>query len=186
MYLPKKEQFFIYEETTDGVVAVFDEVSQLLHAAEETRDKKYYVGFDCFSPFPIHGIDAAMGTPRSGIPWITFVMGLFGLTMGFGYQFLTNVIDWPIVYAGKDYLAWPAFIPVTFEMTIFFAGLSTGLSLFALARLKPGRKILHKDFTSHKFGLFIPTTAPGYKEADTVNFLKSLGASEVRVVKDNK
>jgi hypothetical protein len=184
MYLPKKEQFFTYEETTNGVIAVFDEVSQLIHAAEETRDKKFYVGFDCFSPFPIHGLDQAMGTPRSGIPWITFAMGLIGGTTGFMYQFLTNVIDWPINYSGKSYLAWPAFVPVTFEMTIFFAGIFSALTLFGLAKLKPGRKILHKDFTSHKFGLWIPATAPGYKEADTVNFLKSLGASEVKVVKE--
>ena len=183
MYLPKLEQFFVYEETTNGVIAVFDEVGQLIHAAEETRDKKYYVGFDCFSPFPIHGIDAAMGTPRSGIPWITFVMGIVGAVMGFGYQYLTNTIDWPINYSGKAYNAWPAFIPVTFEMVIFFAGLSTAFMLFVLARLKPGRKFLHKDFTSHKFGLWIPASAPGYKEADTINFLKSLGASEVNVVK---
>ena len=184
MYLPKLEQFFTYQETTSGAYAIFDEPSQLLEAAKQTRDKKYYVGFDCFTPFPLHGLDAAMGLPRSGIPWVTFVMGLLGMGIGFSYQYLTTTVDWPINYSGKDFNSWPAYIPVTFEATIFFAGIFSALTLFFLARLPVlGRKVLHKDLTSHKFALWIPSSAPGYKEADTVNFLNSLGASEVKVIK---
>ena len=184
MYLPRKEQFHFYEETSSGVFGLFDEPEQILEAARQTRDKKYYVGFDCLTPFPVHGLDDAMGLPRSGIPWITFIMGIIGCSFGFGYQYLTHVVDWPINFSGKAYNAWPAFIPVTFEMTIFMAGISSALALFFFSRIPVvGRKILHKDITSHKFALWIPSSAPGYKEADTVNFIKSLGATDVTVVK---
>jgi hypothetical protein len=79
MYLPRKEQFHFFEETSSGVFGLFDEPEQILEAARQTRDKKYYVGFDCLTPFPVHGLDDAMGLPRSGIPWITFIMGIIGL-----------------------------------------------------------------------------------------------------------
>ena len=178
MYLPKLEQFHFYEETTSGVFGLFDEPEQILEAARQTRDKKFYVGFDCLTPFPVHGLDDAMGLPRSGIPWITLVMGLVGCAFGFGYQYLTHVVDWPINFSGKAYNAWPAFIPVTFEKAL------KSQALFFFSRIPIlGRKILHKDITSHKFALWIPATAPGYKEADTVNFIKSLGATDVTVVK---
>jgi hypothetical protein len=82
MYWFKKEQFHTYQETTNGVFGLFDTPDEILEAAEKTKEKKY-TGFDCLTPFPVHGLDEAMGLPRSGIPWVSFFMGLVGCTFGF-------------------------------------------------------------------------------------------------------
>lgn len=184
MYSPKSEQFFTYEETSSGMFGLFDEPGQIIEAAEKTREKKY-AGFDCLTPFPVHGLEAAMGLPRSGIPWFTFFFGLAGASVGFLYQFLTHSYDWQLNIAGKAWNAWPAFVPVTFEMTIFWASFSTAIAMFILARmLSPFRKSLHPDITSHRFALWIPSSAPGYNEAETRKFLESLGAKDITIVKD--
>lgn len=183
MYSPKKEQFYTYQETTSGVFGLFDEPSQIKEAAKKTKEKNY-TDFDCLTPFPVHGLEDSMGLPRSGLPWVTLVMGLIGVTFGFGYQYLTHAVDWPINFSGKAYNAWPAFIPVTFEMTIFMAGISSAVTMFVLSRLnKFDRKVLHKDITSHKFALWIPSSSAGYKENEVIEFMKSLGAKDITVVK---
>ncbi|MEM7181097.1 MAG: DUF3341 domain-containing protein [Spirochaetota bacterium] len=185
MAIPKitADQFHTYQETESGVFGLFDEPGQIMEAATKTREKNY-TGFDCFTPFPVHGLDDAMGLARSGIPWITFFMGIFGCFIGYLFPYLVHVIDWPLNYAGKALNAWPAFVPIIFELTVFMAGVLSGLSLFFFARLNnPFRKPLHKDITSHKFALWIPSSAKGYKEEEVVAFLEELGAGEVTVVK---
>ena len=184
MLTPHKDQFFKYEETGDGVLAVFDTAEEIKKAATKTRDKGYK-GFDCYTPYPVHGLEDDMGLARSGIPWITLVMGAFGCVLGFGVQYLTHVHDWPLNVAGKALNAWYAFIPVTFEATVFWAGLSTAFSLFVLGGMpKVNRKILNPRFTSDKFGLWIPSSAQGYSESEALKFAQSLGAQEVKVVKE--
>jgi hypothetical protein len=183
MYWFKKEQFHSYQETTNGVFGLFDTPEELVHAAEKTRDKNYK-GFDCLTPFPVHGLDDAMELPRSGIPWISFFMGLVGCSLGFGFQYLVDSVNWPINYSGKASNAWPAYIPVTFEITVFFAGMSAVVSLYVLSRSNHAfRKPLHPEITSHRFALWIPSTVPNFKQDEVVNFIKSLGAKDVTVVK---
>ena len=181
MYLPKKEQFHSYTETEDGVFGLFDSEGEILEAAKKTRDAGKYTGFDVITPYPIHHMDDAMGLPRSGIPWVTFIMGLLGCTVAFSFQYLVHTQDWPLNIAGKPFNSWPAFIPVTFELTIFFAGFSSVLSLFLLGKMfNFSRKPLHPDLTSHRFALWIPKSAPGYNEASS--FIQGLGAKDVTVV----
>jgi hypothetical protein len=185
MYWFKKEQFHKYKEMNQGVLGVFDTEAEIMDAAKKTFEKKYE-GFDCLLPYPIHGIDEVMGTPRSGLPWVTFFMGVIGCIMGFSFQYLTHQYDWPLNIGGKSLNAWFAYIPITFEMTVFCAGMYTFATFCYLAGLpKLGRKVLHPDLTSHKFGLWIPASAPGYKQDEVVSFVKSLGAKQVEVVSEN-
>lgn len=185
MYWFKKEQFHKYEEMTSGVLGVFDTESSIMDAAKKTKDKNYD-GFDCLLPYPIHGIDEVMGTARSGLPWITFFMGIVGCLMGFGFQYLTHAHDWPLNIGGKALNAWFAYIPITFEMTVFCAGIYTFAAFCYLAGIpRLNRKVLHPDLTSHKFGLWIPASAHGFKQDEVVSFVKSLGATQVEVVKEN-
>jgi hypothetical protein len=183
MYWFKKEQFFEYKETEQGVFGLFDSSEEILGAAQKTKDKNY-TDFDCLTPYPVHGLDDAMGLNRSGIPWVSFFMGLFGCTAGFGFQYLTHANDWQINFSGKALNAWPAYIPITFEVTVFMAGVSAALLMFSLAKLgNPSRKPLHPDITSHKFALWIPSSSSNYNQDEVVNFIKSLGAKEVTVVR---
>lgn len=182
MYWFKKEQFHSYQETDSGVFGLFDTPAEILEAAKKTKEKGYD-GFDCLTPFPVHGLDDAMGLPRSGIPWISFFMGLIGCAFGFAFQYLTHAIDWQNNFSGKSMNAWPAYVPITFEVTVFMAGTSAAFAMFYLAGLGKGRKSLHPDITSHRFALWIPSSSKNYKQEEAVSFLGSLGAKEVTVVK---
>ena len=171
------------ESNKNFVLGVFDDEDVLLHAVESVRGKGVKI-HEVYSPFPVHGLDDAMGLPRSGIPWISFFMGLMGLTFGFGFQYLTHAHDWGINFSGKALNAWPAYVPVTFETTVFFAGMSAAASLFVLGRLGSGfRKPLHPEITSHRFAIWIPSASANYKQEEVVEFLTSLGAKEVTVLK---
>ncbi len=179
MYWFTKEQFHKYKEMNEGVLGIFDTPEEILEAAKKTTEKKYE-GYDCILPYPVHGIDEVMKTPRSGLPWVTFFMGLFGCLMGFSFQYLTHSYDWPLNIGGKSLNAWFAYIPITFEMTVFCAGMYTfGVFCYLAGLPKVGRKIHHPDLTSHKFGLWIPSDAKGYREDEVFSFVKSLGAKEV-------
>lgn len=186
MYLPKLEQFHKHKEMDEGVLGIFETPEAIMEAAEKTKEKGY-IGFDCLLPFPVHGIDEAMGTPRSGLPWVTFFAGLFGCLIGILFQGLTHSYDWPLNIAGKALNAWYAYVPIIFELTVFSAGIYTVVALLFLAGLpSPSRRILHKDLTSHRFGLWIPKSAKGYVESDVVSFVKGLGGTEVTVVQPEK
>ncbi|MBE7411646.1 MAG: DUF3341 domain-containing protein [Leptospiraceae bacterium] len=183
MYKPKLEQFHKYQETESGVFGLFDTQEEILHAAKKTKEKNYSY-FDCFTPLPVHGLDDAMGLPRSGLPWITFIFGIVGFAVGLSYQYLTHAIDWQIVYSGKAYNAWPAYVPILFEATVFFAGVATVFAMYYITGLyKFDRKPIHPDVTSHRFALWIPSNVAGYNESEVIQFIKSLGAKEVQVVK---
>ncbi|MCP5500596.1 MAG: DUF3341 domain-containing protein [Leptospiraceae bacterium] len=186
MPIPKilPEQFHTYKEAEKGVFGLFDGPDEILEAAEKTKEKGYR-GFECYTPYPVHGLDDATGIARSGIPWITFFMGIFGCFMGYLFPYLVHSVDWPINFSGKDLNAWPAYVPVIFEVTVFFAAISSGVAFLYLSGCfsNPLRKPLHKDITSHKFALWIPADATGYKEEEVKTFITGLGAKEVTVVK---
>lgn len=169
-------------KTTSGVVGFFKDEFKLLTAAEKTH-KAGYRQFDTLTPFPIHGMDEAMGLKRSPIPWVTFVFGAIGCATAVLLQWYVAAYDWPLNVGGKPFFSLPAFIPVVFELTVLFGGLATfGAVLFfcKLPRVNP--PIIDPDITSHKFALFIPEDDVGFEAGKAETFLKSLGAEEVRRV----
>lgn len=175
-----------------GVVGFFDGSHALLEAARKTKEAGYG-SFDTFTPFPVHGMDDAMGIKRSPIPYVTFGAGLTGFIFAFGLQYWTSAIDWPLNVSGKPLNSWPAFVPVMFELTILFAGLATFAALILLCRFpNVQRKAFDPGITNDRFALMIDApTDPvkdqkkGYRtfsEPDAMEFLKKLGATEVRAV----
>ena len=117
-----------------GVVGFFDSPQQLLAATQKARDAGFS-SMDAYSPFPIHGLEHAQGLKPSPLPMIAFAAGMTGASCGFLLQYWTSVISWPINVSGKPFNSWPAFVPVMFECTILFAGLSTVFGMFFLNRL---------------------------------------------------
>ncbi len=167
-----------------GVVGIFDDEHVLLDAAKKTYAAGYRK-FDTISPFPIHGMDDAMGLKRSPVPYVTFVFGLIGLISAVSLQWYTSAYDWPINVGGKPPFSLPAFIPVIFELTVLFAGLSTFAAVLFFCRLpKVDPPILDEDLTSHRFGLFIPQGDVGYDAAKAEAHLKSVGAAAVKKVSE--
>ncbi len=102
--------------------AFFKREDDLLRAVTEAREAGFDV-HDVFTPFPVHGMDQAVGLPRSLLTWIAFIAGVLGLTCGLGLQIWTSAYDWPLNIGGKPFNSFPLFIPVTFELTVLFSGL---------------------------------------------------------------
>ncbi|WP_428262874.1 quinol:electron acceptor oxidoreductase subunit ActD [Haliangium sp.] len=117
-----------------GLLAEFDTPGQLIAAAEKVRDAGY-TQWDCYSPFPVHGIDPAMGIKRTILPVVVFVIGLCGLGGGLLLQWWTNAFDWPWIVSGKPFFSLPANIPITFEATILASVFASFFGMWALNKL---------------------------------------------------
>ena len=165
----------------NGVVGFWPNEHKLAEAASHTR-KAGYKKFDAITPFPVHGMDEAVGLKRSWIPWVTFTFGVTGLFLGWFFQYYVAVMDWPIIIGGKPYHSLPAFVPVMFEMTILLGALSSvAACLMVACRLpKVDPPVIDPDLTCSKFALFIPEDDVGFDTSKVTELFKSLGASDVR------
>lgn len=180
-----------------GVMGLFAGPAELTKAAEKARDSKIE-SFDCYTPYPIHGLEQAQGLKPSYIPFVTLAGGVIGCIAGFGLQYWTSVIDWPINVGGKPLNSWPAFVPVTFESTVLFAGLATFGALLFFCKLPNVKKRAYSaGITCDEFALVIeapepkrdpnadedaPSVQSRFDTQSAENFLRSAGAKEVRVV----
>jgi len=165
-----------------GVAGIWSDDQKILAAAEKMR-LAGYKKFDAITPFPVHGMEEAVGIKRSMIPWVTFFAALLGGSAGMYLQYWTSAVSWPINVGGKPMFSIPAFIPVTFELTILFAALfSVGAMFFLNGLPKVAPPIIDPDLTSHKFALWVPDTEVGYSVEKVEAFLKELGAEEVKRV----
>ena len=163
-----------------GVAGIWLDDHELVVAAHKVREAGYKK-FDAITPFPVHGLEEAVGVERSMIPWVTFIAGLVGLGCGVSLTVWTMAIDWALNIGGKPFVSGPAFVPICFELTILFAALCSVGAMFAFTKLpKIDPPIIDPDLTSHKFAIFIPENEVNYDAARAEQLLKSLGAKEVK------
>jgi len=170
-----------------SVLAEFASSGELLRAAEKVRDAGYK-RFDCHSPFPIHGMDAAMGLKRSGVGYIAGLCGLCGGAFGMWLQWWTSTVDYPLVISGKPFFSFQAYIIITFGLTILGAAFGAVLGMLILNRLP---KWFHGNFYSANFQRFsddaffisIDADDPKFDPEQVRAFLVSIGARNVEVVK---
>ncbi len=165
-----------------GQLAIFTSPAALKDAAKRARAEGFTL-FEAFSPFPIHGIEKAMGLKKSWISKVTLIMGLSGAGLLFLFQCWTSAVSWPLVIGGKPFVSWPAFIPITFEGMVLIGGLATAASLFIACRL-PGlaNRVLDERLTDNRFGLFIDHTDPHFDVARIQRFFQDCHAEEVRTI----
>ncbi|TNE50598.1 MAG: DUF3341 domain-containing protein [Deltaproteobacteria bacterium] len=170
-----------------GVLAEFASPAKLYHGCEEIRDAGYKK-WDAYTPFPVHGLEKAMGIPNSKVPWISLVGGLTGASGGFFMQWWMSSVDYPLIISGKPLFSWPAFVPVTFELGILLAAFGAVFGMLALNRLpQPYHPLFQsKNFervTDDKFFVAIEANDPQFDPEATAEFLKSLGATNIELVK---
>jgi mono/diheme cytochrome c family protein len=130
-----------------GWMAEFSDEHALLDAARKVKASGY-TQTDAFTPFPVHGIDEALGIKPTILPFIVLCAGLCGLATALVMQVWMNAIDYPYIISGKPYKSWPAFIPVSFELTVLFSAFTSFLGMIALNRLP---RLSNPVFTNPRF-----------------------------------
>ena len=169
-----------------GVIAEFENPTDLVAAARRV----YSLGYrriNGYSPYPIEELSEAIGFTHTSLPLIVFIGGLIGGIGGFLMQYYIEVIDYPINVGGKPYNSWPAFIPITFEMTVLVAAFSAVLGMLVLNKLpQPYDPVFNvPNFamaTRDRFFLAVEANDPKFDHAEVVGLLKSLNALEVNDV----
>lgn len=169
-----------------GLMAEFDNPTDLLKATEEA----YRVGYrkmDAYSPYPIEEISDALGFRKTRVPLIVLIGGILGGLSGYLLQYWISAISYPINVGGRPFQSWPAFIIVTFEMTILFGGISAVVGMLALNGLPmPYHPVFNNPRFSaasrDRFFLCIEAADPKFDREETVKFLNGLQAVDVAEV----
>ena len=164
------------------IVGIFDDEDKLVVAAKSFKKDGVKI-HDIYTPFPVHGLDEVLDISRSRLPRVTFFAGLFGLIIAIVFQVWTSAFSWPINVGGKPMLSIPAFIPVTFEITILFGALTTVAAFFFRSQLFPSKEavLINEMQTDDKFVLVLKSENPGNDIKKFDAQLKEYGALEVRV-----
>ncbi len=184
-----------------GLVAEFRQPEEILAAAARVREAGYRA-VEAYSPFPVHGLDEAIGFEDNRLPWMIFIGGIVGLIAGYSLEWGTNSpmverimsripadvvmrqMAYPMNIGGKPFHSWPAFIPIAFETTILFAAGTAAVGMLLLNGLpRPYHSIFNaQNFeraSQDRFFLCIEATDPKFNYENTWEFLKSLGPDAV-------
>lgn len=163
------------------VVGIFDDEEILLDGIKSVRGKGVKI-HEVYSPFPVHGIDDALGYKRSRLPIAAFLFGLTGTTCALLMQIWMLGYDWPMIIGGKDHWSLPPFIPVTFELTVLFAALGMTGTFMIVSDLKPYKWPRQFDLRStedkHVMAIDLAKNT-GLSKDQLSQVLKDAGASEV-------
>jgi hypothetical protein len=136
----------------------FDDEVPLLQAVKTLRENKEIIK-DVLSPFPVHGLDEALAMKRTRIPVVGFIFGALGATLAFIFQAWVFTVSYPLIIGGKPFFSVPTFVPITFEVTVLFAGLSMVAALLIRSRLKPEISFnpINERITDDRFVILVDT-----------------------------
>lgn len=162
------------------LIGIFDHEDDILEVTEAARRRGLKI-VDVFAPYAVHGLDRAMGLERSRLPWVCLLLGLFGAGFKVWFEYWTTASDWPINVGGKPWNSLPAFVPITFEVMVLFAGLSTVLAFFGVSRLWPGRRaaLLDRRVTNDRFALVLEESDAAFDVDEIGRFLREHHALRV-------
>jgi len=171
-----------------ALLAEFDTVPATLEAVKKVRAAGF-LRWDVHSPFPIHGIEPALGIRHTILPWLVLFMGLAGLVGGIGLQWFCNAYDYQFLISGKPVWSFPANIPVTFETTVLCASYTAVFGMLGLSRLPTWYNPLFKSdrfrrATDDRFFIAIDATDERFDDKTTTQLLKDAGAIGVERIED--
>lgn len=166
-----------------GLIATFDSAPDIYHAAEKVRDAGYKF-WDCITPFPVHGLDGAMGVKRSKVPRFSLAGGITGFCTGMSMIWFMNGFDYPLIVGGKPYFS-PLFaFPVSYELTILLTAFATIGGMFILNGLPmhyhPVLKYENiKRGMDDTFFIVIESRDPKFNLAQTKALLEKAGGKAI-------
>ena len=175
----------VEEQTTQlGLVGLYDDPESLIRGAEEVH-KAGYKHWDCHTPYPVHGLDDAMGLKASPIPYVTITAGFIGLVTALLLTGLLSVWQYPIRIGGKPLWSWQAFVPIYFELFVLFAALATMGSVILFCRLGRWHSPLHDsgvmpEITCDRFAIVLESRDGAYSEPAARQLLESSGCGDIR------
>ncbi|WP_240975084.1 DUF3341 domain-containing protein [Chitinophaga fulva] len=158
---------------------MFDDEAVLFPAVKKVRTAGYKL-HDVYTPFPVHGLDHAMGLRETSLHTAGFIYGITGTTTALTFMSWVFNVDWPLNIGGKPHFPLPAFIPITFELTVLFAAVGMVMTFCYLCQLMPGVKkhIFHPRQTDDKFVMVIELTEKSNAE-EIKRFLNEAGAHDI-------
>jgi mono/diheme cytochrome c family protein len=167
----------VVEAPLHGLLAEYDNPTALIAAAKKVRDAGY-AKWDTFTPFPVHGIDRAMGIRMTRLPWIVMAAAMVGLGTATWLQWWTNASDYPWIVSGKPFWSIPANVPIMFELTILFSAITAPVAMLVLNGLPlPSHPLdLKRRFarvTDDKFFLLIEASDPKFDDQATRELLEA-------------
>lgn len=166
------------------LLAEYDSPNALILAARGMRDAGY-TSWDAHSPFPVHGLDKAMGLKTSLVPIVVLVLGLGGAAAGMLLQWWVSAVEYPLLVSGKPMFSWPAFIPITFECGVLGGALGAVFGFLAFAKLPRHHHPLFASqrferFSDDRFFLSVESSDPHWDGA--AGLLADLGASYIESI----
>jgi hypothetical protein len=175
-------------EAVYGIMAEFDTPAAIYHAAEKVRDAGYEA-WDAYSPFPIHGMEDAMGVRRTKLPIIVAIVGFTGVGCALAMQWWMNYMDFPLVVQGKPFDAWEPFTPVVFELGVLFAAFAclfgmlmmNGLPQWYQPLLKKERFLKTSD---DRFVICVEASDPKFDPEATRQLLQDAGGTHIDLVEE--
>jgi len=172
-----------------GIIAEFVTPAAVMHAAEKVRDAGFR-RWDVFTPFPVHGMDAAMGLKNSKVGWFAFVGGVSGYTCGMLMIWFMNAYNYPLIIGGKPMFSPYYAFPPSYEMTILFGSFGSLLGMLFLNRLPRLYNPLLKNrrfssgVTHDKFFVVIECSDPKYSETETRKLLEAAGSQHIEMAEE--
>lgn len=169
------------KEAKEVLYGLYDDETVLLDAVRQANADHLDIE-EVYSPFPVHGLDPLLGLSESRLHIAGFVYGALGTLTAFLFMTWVFTRDWPIIFGGKPYFSAPAFIPITFELTVLFASIGMVVSFYTVCGLGPGvtNPTLDDRITDDKFCIAYETNGYSNEEISKLqSFFSKTGASEV-------
>jgi hypothetical protein len=168
-------------KSKDVLFGLYNDEEELLAAVKRANADHLEI-MDVYTPFPVHGLDPLLGLAESRLHQAGFVYGALGTLTAFGFMTWVFTRDWPIIFGGKPYWSVPAFIPITFELTVLFASVGMVVTFYIICGMGPGitNPTLDDRITDDKFCLAFDVSGASDDETGKLqSFFSATGAAEV-------
>lgn len=171
------------------ILAEFNTPAEIIHAAEKLRDAGYKK-FDAHTPFPIHGMDKAMGLPDSRLGWIVLFMGITGFSAAASLIWYCNAYDYAYIVGGKPAFSIPSMVPVCFELTVLFSAFGAVFGMLGLNQLPRHHHPVFESkrfeaATDDKYFISVEREDPKFDPERTKELLESAKASHIEIIEES-